>query len=48
MHVLIVGAGLGGLACAVSCRAAGLKTTILEQSPEITEVRLQPLPLQRQ
>ncbi|GAB1214043.1 hypothetical protein ATERTT37_003200 [Aspergillus terreus] len=38
MHVLIVGAGLGGLACAVSCRAAGLKTTILEQSPEITEV----------
>ncbi|KAJ5812015.1 hypothetical protein N7474_008316 [Penicillium riverlandense] len=38
MQILIVGAGLGGLSCAISCRKAGLDATVLEQSPEISEI----------
>ncbi|KAJ5379941.1 Monooxygenase FAD-binding, partial [Penicillium cataractarum] len=38
MKVLIVGAGLGGLACAIACRREGIDVEILERSPEIREV----------
>lgn len=38
MKVVIVGAGLGGLACAIACRREGIDVEILERSPEIREV----------
>lgn len=38
MKVLIVGAGLGGLACAIACRREGIDVEILERSPEIREI----------
>jgi 2-polyprenyl-6-methoxyphenol hydroxylase-like FAD-dependent oxidoreductase len=38
MHVLIVGAGLGGLSCAIGCRRKGLEVTILERDERLTEV----------
>lgn len=38
MKVVIVGGGLGGLACAIACRREGIDVEILEQSPEIHEV----------
>lgn len=38
MRALIVGAGLGGLACAISCRQHGIDVVILERSPEVREV----------
>ncbi|GME43896.1 FAD/NAD(P)-binding domain-containing protein [Neofusicoccum parvum] len=31
LHVLIVGAGLGGTACAIACRAQGFRVTLLDQ-----------------
>jgi 1-hydroxycarotenoid 3,4-desaturase len=34
-HVLIVGGGIGGLACALECAVAGLKVTVLERAPTI-------------
>lgn len=37
MKVVIVGAGLGGLACAIACRREGIDVEILERSPEIHE-----------
>ena len=37
-HVLIVGAGLGGLSCAISCLNDGLKVTILEKAKELGEI----------
>ena len=37
-HVLIIGAGLGGLSCAISCLLEGLDVTILERSPVLGEV----------
>jgi salicylate hydroxylase len=43
MHVVIVGCGLGGLACAIGCRHAGLEVTVLEQSAELAEVRHTPI-----
>ncbi|KAG8629641.1 hypothetical protein KVT40_003506 [Elsinoe batatas] len=36
--IIIVGAGLGGLACAIACRRAGLEVVVLEKSPELSEV----------
>lgn len=39
MKVIIVGAGLGGLACAIACRREGLEVEVLERAPEILEVR---------
>lgn len=36
--VVICGAGIGGLAAAVALRAKGIKTTVLEQAPELGEV----------
>ena len=39
LKVIIVGAGLGGLACAIACRREGLETIILEKAPKIEPVR---------
>ena len=36
--VVIVGAGLGGLSCAIACRREGLDVLILEKAPAITAV----------
>ncbi|KAJ5295681.1 hypothetical protein N7508_010502 [Penicillium antarcticum] len=38
MKVLIVGAGLGGLACAIACRQRGIDVVLVERSPEVREV----------
>ncbi|KAH1498606.1 hypothetical protein KXW18_005215 [Aspergillus fumigatus] len=38
MKVIIVGAGIGGLACAIACRRRNLDVLILEQSAEIVPV----------
>lgn len=42
MQVIIVGAGLGGLTCAIACRRAGMDVVILEQSDVISEVSFSP------
>lgn len=36
--VIIIGAGLGGLACAIACRRYGLEVMVLEQASKITPV----------
>lgn len=41
MKVIIIGAGLGGLACAIACRRYGLEVVVLEQTPKIIPVRSQ-------
>ncbi|EXJ54836.1 uncharacterized protein A1O5_12902 [Cladophialophora psammophila CBS 110553] len=33
-HILIVGAGLGGLGCAIACRRQGLRVTVVDQFSE--------------
>ena len=38
MHLIIVGAGLGGLSAALCCLKHGLKVTLLEQATELREV----------
>ncbi|SPO04339.1 related to salicylate hydroxylase [Cephalotrichum gorgonifer] len=40
IHVAIVGAGIGGLACAIACRRANppLQVTVLERTPEILTI----------
>ena len=38
LTVVIIGAGLGGLSAAISCRRAGLHTVILEQAERIGAV----------
>ncbi|KIW09876.1 hypothetical protein PV08_11977 [Exophiala spinifera] len=40
LHVVIVGAGIGGLACAIACRRAGppLSVTVVERAPEILTI----------
>ncbi len=38
--IVIVGAGLGGLSCAIACRREGLDVLILEKAPAITAVGL--------
>ncbi|BEI83393.1 hypothetical protein CcaverHIS002_0312610 [Cutaneotrichosporon cavernicola] len=38
LHVVIVGAGLGGLSAAISCSLAGHKVTVLEQAAKLGEV----------
>ena len=38
LRVVIVGAGLGGLTCAVSCRQNGLDVVVLERAAQITSV----------
>lgn len=38
MKVVIVGAGLGGLACAIACRREGIEVEVLERTRELAEV----------
>ncbi|KAJ5643811.1 uncharacterized protein N7484_006318, partial [Penicillium longicatenatum] len=38
MRVVIVGAGLGGLTCAIACCREGIDVVVLEKSPEAREV----------
>lgn len=47
MRVVIVGAGLGGLACAISCRKYGIdEVLVLERTAKIEPVSLYHSPLQ--
>jgi salicylate hydroxylase len=43
LKVVIIGAGLGGLACAVACRRYGLEVIVLEQTAKLVPVRDQAL-----
>jgi 2-polyprenyl-6-methoxyphenol hydroxylase-like FAD-dependent oxidoreductase len=43
-HIAIVGAGLGGLAAAISIAQAGHKATVFEQATELGEVSLPSTP----
>ncbi|KAL4949234.1 hypothetical protein BDW69DRAFT_198262 [Aspergillus filifer] len=38
MKVIIVGAGLGGLSCAIACRRENIEVVILERSPDLREI----------
>jgi salicylate hydroxylase len=38
LQILIIGAGLGGLACAIACRHAGHDVLILEKAAELSEI----------
>ncbi|KAK5217589.1 hypothetical protein LTS03_008282 [Exophiala xenobiotica] len=38
MKVIVIGAGLGGLACAIACRREGLDVLIVERAPEILPI----------
>jgi salicylate hydroxylase len=38
MKVVVVGAGIGGLACAIACRQQGLDVIVLERTAEILPV----------
>ena len=38
MHVIIAGAGIGGLTTALCCLREGMKVTLLEQARELKEV----------
>jgi salicylate hydroxylase len=40
LQVIVVGAGMAGLATAISLRKIGCKVTVLEQAPEFGEVRV--------
>lgn len=40
LNVLIVGAGLGGLSCAIGCLREDLSVTVLERDAELTEASL--------
>lgn len=45
LKVVIVGAGLGGLSCAIACRLGGLQVEVLERAPKFEQVSLE-LPVQ--
>jgi NADPH-dependent 2,4-dienoyl-CoA reductase/sulfur reductase-like enzyme len=38
IKVIVVGAGLGGLACAIECRRKGHEVIVFENAPEITRI----------
>jgi salicylate hydroxylase len=38
LDIIVVGAGLGGLATAIALQQSGHKVTIFEQTPELGEV----------
>jgi choline dehydrogenase-like flavoprotein len=38
LKVIIVGAGLGGLACAIECRRKGHQVIVFENAPEIMRI----------
>jgi salicylate hydroxylase len=38
LHVLLAGAGIGGLCCALALQRRGFRVTVLEQAPELGEV----------
>ncbi|KAH7392869.1 putative monooxygenase [Pyrenochaeta sp. MPI-SDFR-AT-0127] len=38
MHVTIVGAGLGGLSCAIACRRQGFSVLVVDQVPEFLRI----------
>lgn len=38
MKVVIIGAGIGGLVCAIACRREGLDAVVLERAPELQPV----------
>ena len=38
INVIIVGAGLGGLACAIECRRKGHNVIVVENAPEIMRI----------
>lgn len=38
LHVIVVGAGLSGIATAISCALSGHSVTVLESAKELAEV----------
>jgi salicylate hydroxylase len=38
MNVTVVGAGIGGLTCAIACRRANLDVTVVEKTPSLFSV----------
>lgn len=47
MKVVIVGAGIGGLVCAIACRRERIDVTVLERAPKILHVSFIMLPSER-
>lgn len=43
MRIIVIGAGLGGLACAIACRREGLEVLLVERAPQILPVLRYPL-----
>jgi salicylate hydroxylase len=39
LKIVIVGAGIGGLACAIASRRQGLNVVVLERTEKLTPVR---------
>jgi len=39
LKIVIVGAGIGGLACAIASRRQGLNVIVLERTEKLTPVR---------
>jgi choline dehydrogenase-like flavoprotein len=46
LNVIVVGAGLGGLACAIECRRKGHRVTVFENAPEIMRIGAAPVRFQ--
>ena len=42
LDIIVVGAGLGGLAAAVAASLSGHRVTVIEAAPELREVRCSP------
>jgi NADPH-dependent 2,4-dienoyl-CoA reductase/sulfur reductase-like enzyme len=39
LRIVIVGAGIGGLSCAIVCRKQGMDVVVLEKAEKLTPVR---------